>query len=100
MADPRRAWRVIVFGALVLAGAVGPAYSAVSVPDGASEARGRCLAWFGSKNDGECISWSNSGSSGAGAGLPAVSIGGPRSSNPGLSTGPLLPGNSWNIPLN
>jgi hypothetical protein len=54
---------------------------------------------MGSRNDGQCISWSNG--TPTYIGTPQVGFGGPNSGSPGLgvTTGPLLPGQTINIPL-
>jgi hypothetical protein len=102
MASMQRARRAFVVGAFVVAAAAAPAYAVLSTPDAAApEAGGRCLAWLGSMVDGQCISYSNGGGLGQVAGgLPPVAVGSPNSGNPGLSTGPLFPGQTINIPLN
>lgn len=98
-ASPRRVRRAVAVGALAVAAAVAPAYAMFSTPDAAPQAK-RCLAWFGSKIDGQCIAWSTSGGQGqVSGGSPAVSVGGPNSANPGFSTGPMLPGQTINIPI-
>ena len=98
-ASPRRARRAVAIGVLAVAAAAAPGYAMLSTPDAAPQAK-RCLAWFGSKMDGQCIAWSNSGGTGqVSGGLPAVSVGGPNSGNPGFSTGPMLPGQTINIPI-
>jgi hypothetical protein len=95
----RRIVRGIAAGALAAAAVAAPAYAALSTPETATPQAG-CTAWLGSRIDGQCIAWSMSGNGGVGGGIPPVAIGAPGSGNPGLSTGPLLPGTSWNIPLN
>ena len=53
-----------------------------------------CLAWFGNKEDGNCLGYSNG--NGINVGTPDVGVYGPNSGVPGggigVSTGPLLPG--------
>lgn len=99
-ASPRRARRAVAVGALAVAAAVAPAYAMFSTPDAAAPQAGRCLAWFGSKIDGQCIAWASSGGAGqVNGGSPAVSVGGPGSGSPGFSTGPMLPGQTINIPI-
>jgi hypothetical protein len=94
----RRMVRGIAAGAFAAAAIAAPAYAALSTPEATTPQAG-CTAWLGSKIDGKCIAWSMSGSSGVGGGIPPVAIGAPNSGNPGLSTGPLLPGQTWNVPL-
>jgi len=100
MATMQRVRRAVVVGALITTAAVAPAYAVLSTPESASQATGRCLAWIGARDTGECISYSNGGGIGQVAGgIPPVSVGSQNSGNPGLSTGPLLPGQTINIPV-
>ncbi len=101
MGSMQRARRAVVVGAFVVAAAAAPAYAVFSTPDAANDqAGGRCLAWLGSMADGQCIAYSNSNGAGSvNGGIPPVAIGGPNSGNPGLSTGPLFPGQTINVPL-
>lgn len=88
MATTHRALR-----AAVLAG--GLALAALTVPAVAS-AEGQCLAWFGSRGDGQCIGYSNGNPTFIGT--PSWGVYGPGYGNniPGMSTGPLLPGQTFN----
>ncbi len=94
----RRIVRGIAVGAFAAAAIAAPMYAALSTPAPTTNQAG-CTAWLGSRIDGQCIAWSMSGNNGVGGGIPPVAIGSPNSGNPGLSTGPLLPGTSWNVPL-
>ena len=95
-----RARRLIVVGAFAVAAAAVPAtVGALSTDTGSSDhVVAKCLAWFGNKDDGYCLSYSNQKSGGTG-GIPPVSIGSPRSGSPGLSTGPLMPGQTISTPI-
>lgn len=95
-----RARRFIVAGALAVAAAAVPVCAALTTSSGVSETpQAGCLAWYGSRNDGICLSYSNG--NGVNVGTPQVGIGGPNSSNPGIgiTTGPLLPGQTINVPI-
>jgi hypothetical protein len=95
-----RARRLIVVGAFAVAAAAAPAtVGALSTDTGSSDhVVAKCLAWFGNKDDGYCLSYSNP-NSGASGGFPPVSIGSPGSGSPGLSSGPLLPGQTISTPI-
>ncbi|AKS33491.1 hypothetical protein [Mycolicibacterium goodii] len=85
----------VAVGAFVVAAAAAPAFLAgVTTQDADVTAAPACLAWFGNKEDGKCLSYSNG--TPVGGGFGGVSIGGPNSGSPGLTTGPLLPGTSIN----
>ena len=87
--------RVVVAGGLALAAMTVPALAALHGPASISTAtgQGQCLAWFGSRGDGQCIGYSNG--SPTNIGTPQGSYG----SGTGVSTGPLLPGQSFNQSL-
>ena len=91
-----RARRLIAVGAFAVAAVAAPfAASAMTASAVQNDVAGpACLAWFGNKEDGKCLSYSNGQP--VFGGLPPVSVGAPGSGNPGLSTGPLLPGTSIN----
>jgi hypothetical protein len=95
-----RTRRLIAIGAFAVAAAA-PALVATMTtetdPDATAQPAPTCLAWFGNKEDGKCLSYSN-GAPVVG-GIPPISVGAPGSGNPGLSTGPLLPGQTWNVPI-
>ena len=86
----------VVTGA-VLAGAafLAPALAAAPM----ASATGQCLAWFGSRDDGQCIGYSNG--SPTMIGTPQLGAWGPGYGNGlGVSSGPLLPGQTINQGLN
>jgi len=90
--------RIAAAGALAVAAAAVPAMAALTAPTASASPGGTCLAWFGSRGDRQCLSYSNNNVS---VGTPQVGIGGPNSGIPGvgISTGPLLPGQTISIPL-
>ncbi|HVQ50328.1 MAG TPA: hypothetical protein VMS92_09815 [Mycobacterium sp.] len=90
----------LIAGAFAAAAVAVPLYAAAVSTDSAHvTASPPCLAWFGNKEDGKCLSYSNGQP--VYAGTPDLGIYGPNAgSNPGggigVSTGPLLPGQTWN----
>jgi hypothetical protein len=91
----------LIAGAFVAAAVAVPLYAAVST-DNAQVTAGPCLAWFGNKEDGKCLSYSNGQP--VWVGTPDLGVYGPNAgSNPGggigVSTGPLLPSQTWNTPI-
>ncbi|ART69301.1 MULTISPECIES: DUF7155 family protein [Mycobacteriaceae] len=89
-----RTRRFVAVGAFVAAAVAAPAFIATMTPQsGEVSASPACLAWFGNKDDGKCLSYSNNGNGYA----PSFSIG-PQGTgqNGGLTTGPLLPGQTIN----
>ena len=93
-----RAWRVAAAGALAVAALAVPVL-ATSGHSGApvNSATGECLAWFGSRGDGICMGYSTG--NGINVGTPDVGIYGPGYGF-GVSTGPLLPGQTFNQGIN
>ncbi|WP_163745745.1 DUF7155 family protein [Mycolicibacterium helvum] len=98
-----RARRIAVVGALAVAAAAVPAVAALTAPTASANPGGTCLAWFGSRGDGQCLSYSNNNVS---VGTPQLGVWGPDAGGPGyggggigVSTGPLLPGQTISIPL-
>lgn len=93
----------LIAGVFVAAAVVAPLYAAaVSTDSTQVTASPACLAWFGNKADGKCLSYSNGQP--VFIGTPDLGIYGPAAgSNPGggigFSTGPLLPGQTWNTPI-
>lgn len=86
-----RATRLFAAAAVVATAVAAPVIVALSsAPSSQPTADGGCLAWFGNKEDGNCLGRSN--------GQP-VNVGtpwgvwGPQG---GFSSGPLLPGQTWN----
>lgn len=85
-------WRLALVGGLTVAAVAVPT-AAVLAPSGpvAVSAQGECLAWFGSRNDGTCIGYSNG--TPTYIGTPQFGVWGPGAGNGlGITTGPLLPG--------
>lgn len=76
-------------GALALAGVV--------LFGGSGQAQAQCLAAFGSLNDGTCLD----DPSGPAPDFPSIGIGPTEGGGPGITTGPLLPGQTFTsqIPL-
>ena len=90
-----RAHRLVAAGALAVAAVAAPIAVAFSSVDSTDTARPACLSWYGNKEDGVCLSYSNG--NGLNVGTPIYDGGtGP---NAGWRTGPLLPGQTINIPL-
>jgi cbb3-type cytochrome oxidase subunit 1 len=96
MRNPTR----LVAGAFVAAAVAVPLYAAAMSNDGNEvTASPACLAWFGNKDDGKCLSYSNGQP--VNVGTPDMGIYGPGAGNNpngriGVSTGPLLPSQTWN----
>jgi len=66
----------------------------------ADAAPGECLAWLGSRGEGTCVGYSNGSPSYVGT--PNMGIYGPAGvGNPGFGiiTGPMLPGQTINVPI-
>jgi hypothetical protein len=90
----------LIAGAFVAAAVAVPLYASVVATDSAQvTASPACLAWFGNKDDGKCLSYSNGQP--VSIGTPDLGVFGPNAgSNPGggigVSSGPLLPGTTWN----
>ena len=106
-------------GGLALA-AIAPLCVGGALVGGATRVDARCLSAFGSLNGGMCLDQPSGGSvPGAGAppgagvppgpgvpgsgvpsvGVPSVAIGPTDNGGPGISTSPLFPGQTFNIPL-
>ncbi len=94
-----RARRIAAVGALALAAAAVPVMAELSFAGSStSVATGNCLAWLGSRDDGQCISYSNG--NGSSIGTPGVAVGGSNTGGGlGVSTGPLMPGQTISVPL-
>ena len=84
-----RAARLLVLGGLAVA-AVAPA-----LVGGSDRVDAQCLATFGSRNDGICLD----GPSAPGPDFPAFGVGPTDGSGPGISSGPLFPGQTIEMPL-
>jgi hypothetical protein len=93
----------LIAGAFVAAAVAVPLYAAAASSDNAQvTASPACLAWFGNQEDGKCLSYSNGQP--VFVGTPDMGIYGPDAgSNPGgrigVSTGPLLPSQTWTVPI-
>jgi hypothetical protein len=91
----------LIAGAFVAAAVAVPLYAtAVSTDSARVTAQPPCLAWFGNKDDGRCLSYSNGQP--INGGTPDLGIFGPNTGNnfgPGISTGPLLPSQTWSTPI-
>lgn len=92
-----RAHRLVAAGALAVAAVAAPIAIAFTSDAGQTVAGPRCLSWYGNAEDGVCLSYSNG--NGMNLGTPGIGVGGPTSGSPGVFTGPLLPGNTWNTPV-
>lgn len=98
-----RAHRFVAAGALAVAAVAAPIAIALTSGDAADHVAGpACLAWFGNQEDGVCLSYSNG--NGVNVGTPDLGIYGPNSGTMpgggvGISTGPLLPGQTWTVPI-
>jgi hypothetical protein len=92
--------RLAVAGGLAAAAAALPAVVALgSGGPGSTFAEGKCLAWFGSRDDGICMGYSNG--TPTYIGTPQFGIYGPGYGNGlGITTGPLLPGTTINEGIN
>jgi hypothetical protein len=97
-----RARRIAAVGALAVAAAAVPALAELTVSTSTTTtATGTCLAWFGSRGEGQCLSYSNNNIS---VGTPQFGVYGPDAGSMpgggiGVTTGPLLPGQTISIPL-
>jgi hypothetical protein len=89
-----RAHRFVAAGALAVAAVAAPVAIALTSSNTTESVAG-CLAWFGNQEDGVCLSYSN----GSPVTVGSTNYSGGTGSNSGLTTGPLLPGQTWNIPL-
>jgi hypothetical protein len=97
MAPAQRALRTAVLaGGLALAALTVPAVAALGGPQPTTSAEGNCLAWFGSRGDGQCIGYSNGNPTYIGTPAGGYVGGGSGNGGPGISTGPMLPGQTFN----
>jgi hypothetical protein len=98
-----RAHRLVAAGALAVAAVAAPIAIALSSGNAAEAVAGPpCLAWFGNQEDGVCLSYSNG--NGVNVGSPGIGVYGPESGSLpgggiGVNTGPLLPGQTWTVPI-
>ena len=80
--------RAAAFAVLAGAAVAAPLLSASAQVS--TTATGQCLAWFGSRDDGQCIGYSNG--SPTYIGTPNLGVFGPNYGGLGVTSGPLLPG--------
>jgi hypothetical protein len=100
-----RAHRFVAAGALAVATVAAPIAVALSSGNAAETVAGPpCLAWYGNQEDGVCLSYSNG--QGVNVGTPDFGLYGPesgaangRGGGIGVTTGPLLPGQTWTVPI-
>ena len=97
-----RVHRLVGAGALTVAAIAAPIAIALTSVEATQVAGPPCLAWYGNAEDGVCLSYSNG--NGVNVGTPDLGIYGPNSGSLpgggiGVSTGPLLPGTTWNSPM-
>jgi hypothetical protein len=81
--------RALFFGAL----AAVPALAAIAMPGPEPTVSAQCTAAFGSINDGMCLDQPAPAQQ---PGVPSFNVGGPGQ---GITTSPLFPGQTINIPL-
>ena len=94
-------WRIAAAGALAVAALTGPALGALGA-SATNSATGNCLAWFGSRDDGVCMGYSNGSPTYIGTpqgGLLGPGYGSGQTGGVGISSGPLLPGQTINTPI-
>jgi hypothetical protein len=101
MATAHSLRRAVMAGGLAFAALTAPAVAALTA-DSTLSATGQCLAWFGSRGDGQCIGYSNGtptyiGTPQGGYLGPGYGVGLPGGS---YSSGPLLPGTTINQGIN
>ncbi len=93
----------LIAGAFVAAAVAVPVYAVAASTDSTQvTASPACLAWFGNREDGKCLSYSNGQP--VNVGTPDLGIYGPDAGSMpgggiGVSTGPLLPSQTWNVPI-
>jgi hypothetical protein len=95
-----RTRRLIAAGAFAVAAVAAPFAASALGTTGASDsvAGPACLAWFGNKEDGKCLSYSEG--NGVNVGTPGFGIGNTDGNGPvGVTTGPLLPGSTFDSPI-
>src|SRR3954452_24080964 len=98
-----RARRFAAAGALAVAAVAAPIAISLTVSSATESVAGpACLAWYGNREDGVCLSYSNG--NGMNVGTPDLGVYGPSSGavgrgGIGVTTGSLLPGQSWNSPV-
>ncbi|MBJ7341007.1 hypothetical protein [Mycolicibacterium sp.] len=90
-----RARRILTAGALAVAAVAAPLTIAVTSGSSHTTEAAPCLAWYGNKEDGICLGYSNGNPTNVGT--PFGTFG--PNGNSGISTGPLLPGQTWRQPI-
>jgi hypothetical protein len=88
-----RVGRLVILGGLAIAAAVFPA--TVGGPD---RVDAQCLATFGSRNDGVCLD-QPSGPAPGGPSSPSFGVGPTDGGGTGISSSPLFPGQTIQMPL-
>jgi hypothetical protein len=88
-----RVARLVILGALGIAAAVVPA-----TVGGPNRADAQCLATFGSRNDGMCLDQPAGPAAGAPS-SPSFGVGPTDGGGPGISSSPLFPGQTIEMPL-
>ena len=83
--------RLVTVGAMAAVAVATPVLMSLAVTSQVS-AQGQCLAWFGSRGDGQCIGYSNG--TPTNIGTPNMGVYGPNGG--GFYTGPLMPGTTIN----
>ena len=86
-------WRVAAGGLVVLGSVVAP-----GLAGGSDRVQAQCRAAFGSLNDGVCLDQPSGGGTN-GSGPAAVGVGPTDNGGTGISTSPLFPGQTFNVPL-
>ncbi len=86
-----RARRFVSAGAFAVAAVAAPLAIAFTGGPGHTVDAAPCLAWYGNKEDGICLGYSNGNPTNIGTPFGTY---GPNGSS-GISTGPLLPGQTW-----
>ena len=91
-----RARRFAAAGALAVSAVAAPIAISLSVGSATESVAGpACLAWYGNREDGVCLSYSNG--NGMNVGTPDMGVYGPSTNGGiGVTTGQLLPGQTWN----
>ncbi|BDX31432.1 hypothetical protein TUM20985_19790 [Mycobacterium antarcticum] len=90
-----RARRLVTAGALAVAAVAAPLAVAFASTTSDSVDAAPCLAWYGNKEDGVCLGYSNGNPTNIGTPFGTY---GPNGTG-GISTGPLLPGQTWRQPV-
>lgn len=100
-----RAHRLVAAGSLAVAALAAPIAIALTSTDASGTLAGpRCLSHVGNIEDGVCAGYSSG--NGINVGTPEIGVYGPnsgaangRGGGIGVTTGPLLPGQTWTMPI-